>query len=840
LILLGISAYRIQSYFERRRQEAFPLSAVPVSSISVAPGFRLDLVYSAQAGEGSWASMTVDPQGRFIVSPEEVSPLQRLTVENGKFAKIEAINQPVTAAMGLLYAQGSLYLDCQGPEGRGLYRMIDNNGAFGAPKLLLPLDMSMFEHGAHAIALGPDKKLYVVCGDYTAPPTDLSPASPFRRFGDDQLLPRDEDPQGIGVGLPPSTGFVLRMDLDGNNCELFAGGTRNTYDIAFNADGELFGFDADAEYDFGLPWYRPIRVNHWISGADFGYREGTGKFPEYYEDTLPATLNVGIGSPTGVKFAPANCTFPPFYQNACFMEDWAYGRLFAVHFTPSGASYRATIETILHGSPLNMTALSFGADGALYFTTGGHVSESGLYRLTWAGGNLPALLKTPHELVGEKKAAEDRNIRRKLESFDGRPAAGAVDLIWPQLKSEDRWMRYAARVALESQDAGLWRERALTESNIFGGLTALLALARCGPQETQPELLSALDKFPFAGLTQEQTLLRLRVTELSFIRQGHPGSLMAKRIIDSLDPMYPSPSQNVNRELCQLLLYLDAPGAVGKTLELLRKAPTQEEQIYYVMRLRNITNGWTLAQRKEYFSWFLKDHEHAAHPLELLRSFKEISREYWNGNRLVAYLENFRQEAAASLSAEDRRLLASYLPPKPQPVASLVSTTPFVKNWKYSDLAPHLRRATKQRNIARGRNLFVRAQCVLCHRFGSEGGSFGPDLTAVGSRMTSSEILESILEPSKVVVQQYQNTLSTMKDGDVVLGRIIGDDADKVTMLVDGPTMNRKVVLKSNIRSRAASKISPMPEGLLNSMTESDIWDLVVALKTGIHSAAQP
>ena len=151
------------------------------------------------------------------------------------------------------------------------------------------------------------------------------PDSPHRHYADDQLLPRAEDGQGFGAGLKPPGGMVLRMDLDGRHCELFAAGTRNTYAVAFSPDGELFGFDSDMEWDWGTAWYRPIRINHWVSGGDYGFREGTGKFPEYYEDTLPSIMNVGIGSPTGVMFGtrrrfPAEIPHGPFS-----MEDWSYG-----------------------------------------------------------------------------------------------------------------------------------------------------------------------------------------------------------------------------------------------------------------------------------------------------------------------------------------------------------------------------------------------------------------------------------------------------------------------------------------------------------------------------------
>ena len=836
LVLLGVAAFRFQKYLKNQRELLTSGNPLLPSAIRVLPGFKVSLLHSTVEGEGSWIAMTFDAQGRVIISSQGREPMVRLTLSYGKVAKIDPILQPVGSAMGLLYAKNSLFLDCEGPKGRGIYRMADNGGTFSEPKLLRPLDMSMYEHGPHAIVLGPDEKLYVICGDHTGIPTDISPASPVRDCAEDQLLPRDEDPHGMSLLLPPWGGFVLRMDLNGNNCEMFAAGMRNTYDVAFNSDGELFGFDSDDEFEIGLSWYRPIRINHLVSGGDYGYRHGTGKFPEYYQDTLPGALNVGIGSPTGVKFAPTNCAFPPAFHDACFMGDWAYGRLFAVHFTPHGATYDAQIETVLQGTPLNITSLAFGPDGALYFITGGRKTLSGLYRLTYDGQIMPMPAKPPEELAAEKGSEEARRLRREAVAFQGKRDPHAVDFLWPLLASEDRWIRSAARVALESQDLILWKDRALRESNANAGLTALLALARCGGKSTQLDLFGALSKFQFPGLTMEQALLKLRVMELSFIRQGRPDSGLASNVIATLDPLYPSASESENHELCELLLYLDAPLAIAKTLALRDKAATQEEQIYYVMRLRNITKGWTLAQRKDYLGWFLKTPGKLAHPPELRRYFTDSGREYSDGDAVGPYLDNFRQESAATLNPSEREALAAFIPEKPKPPPIEAAGGKFVKAWRMEDLAPHLSSLKTGRHVARGRRVLIQAQCLLCHHFDYYGGSFGPDLTAVGSRMTPHDILESIIEPSKVVADQYQNTLFTFQDGDVLSGRVLGEDDKKLFVLSNGVPLTTMTLFKTNIVTRRLSKISPMPEGLVNAMTADEIMDLIACLQAGHRS----
>lgn len=805
--------------------------ATPAESIHVMPGFKVELLHSADPTEGSWISMVADPKGRLIISPQGDGQLLRVKLSHGKVAHIERIDQPVTSAMGLLYANKCLYVNGHGPGGIGIYRLRARRDQFEAPVLLRKMDGDG-EHGSHGLVLGPDKKIYVVSGNFTKVPGDILPSSPLRNYADDQLLPRANDGRGFGNGLLPPGGYVLRMDPDGSNAELFAAGTRNTYDIAFSPDGELFGFDSDMEWDWGASWYRPIRVNHWVAGGDYGFREGTGKFPEYYEDTLPANLDVGIGSPTGMEFA-TDSNFPRKYRGALFMLDWAYGRIFAAHLLPDGATYDMTIDTVLRGIPLNLTALAFGHDGALYFITGGRGTESGLYRLSYVGPAPKEPRKTAPQIQAEKQGKKARQIRHYLESFYGQTDAAVIDAIWPWLGSEDRWIRYAARTALEFRNPADWKDRALAETNTYAGLTALMALARCAPHETQRDLLLALRKFPLSSLNEEQQLLKLRVIELSFIRQGRPDPDLAKLAIEKLDAHYPAAGEAMNRELCQLLLYLQAPDAITKTLALLDKAKTQEEQTTYILHLRTISNGWTLEQRKHYLSWFSKSHDNLQHPPQLLQYFKDAGRDYSDGASLPTFLTNFQQDAIASLSPAEKAQLTEYLPSQTNATAAAAPAHKFVRDWKMPDVQGDLDKLKTGRSYSRGKKAFTEAQCILCHRFGKTGGSVGPELAAVSSRLNSHDILESILLPSKVVSELYQNTILSLKDGDDVIGRIVEENDQKLSVITD-PIKNTKVeVRKSNVLSRRLSKVSPMPEGLVNFMTKEEILDLIAYLQSG-------
>ncbi|MGI8964870.1 MAG: hypothetical protein ACR2H1_02150, partial [Limisphaerales bacterium] len=456
--------------------------------------------------------------------------------------------------------------------------------------------------GYHALVLGPDKMIYMMNGNHTKVPEGISETSPHKNFDEDFLLTRQWDAGGHAVGILAPGGHILRTDADGKKWELLLGGFRNSYDFDFNVDGEIFAFDSDMEWEWGMPWYKPTRILHCVSAADFGWRSGSAKWPASYADSLPAVVNIGLGSPTGVKFGTKS-NFPEKYKKALFAMDWSYGRIFAIHLQPNGASYTASVENFVKGKPLNVTDLQFGNDGAMYFITGGRGTQAGLYRVTFVGPEQKTreLHLTEKDL---KLADEQRKLRHDLEKFHGKKDAVAVAFAWPHLKSEDRFLRYAARIAIEAQDVALWKDRAINEKNPQGALTALLALARVGGKENQNDLLKALAKFPLADLDEDLKLQKLRVIELSFIRQGKPASEFAKIAIEKLSAQYPAKTEALNRELCQLLIYLEAPDVVEKTLALLDKAKTQEEQIHYIFHLRNLKTGWTLEQREKYFSWF--------------------------------------------------------------------------------------------------------------------------------------------------------------------------------------------------------------------------------------------
>ena len=124
------------------------------------------------------------------------------------------------------------------------------------------------------------------------------------------------------------------------------------------------------------------------------------------------------------------------------------------------------------------------------------------------------------------------------------------------------------------------------------------------------------------------------------------------------------------------------------------------------------------------------------------------------------------------------------------------------------------------------------AACLACHRFGGEGLFVGPDLTAIGARFDARAMLESILEPSRVIDDKYRNVAISTKQGDLIEGRLVAEKAKSLLVAPNPyqPSHTREIML-SAIATRKDSGFSPMPVGLLNSFSRGDVLDLLAVLQ---------
>ena len=812
--------------------------ATPIDRITAAKGFQVELLYSVPGAEqGSWANLCTDNKGRVIVS-DQFGGLYRITPPPiGKPVEPEAVEKvpaEIRGVNGMVWAFDALYVGVNDYEEKipsGLYRITDSNGDDQLDKVeMIRGIQSKSDHGVHAVVPTPDgKAFFLITGNNTLPP-EIEDSSPVRQvWGEDHLLPSMPDGRGHNRGVLAPGGIVYRVSPDGSSCEAYASGFRNIFDGAVNRDGELFTYDADMEYDFNTPWYRPTRICHVTSGAEFGWRNGAGKRMPFYADNLPPVLDIGPGSPTGMTFG-YGAKFPAKYQDALFALDWSWGKLYAIHLKPDGSSYSATKEEFVTGAPLPITdAIIHQQDGAMYFTIGGRRVQSGLYRVTYTGDESTELVKAAPVV------SDERRQRHALEAFHGKQDPQAIAAAWPALSDKDRFIRFAARTAVEHQPTDTWADKALSESDPAKQVEALLALARVTgvcPQHRKDDtpavdttmrdkLLEAVVAIDASALDHTSQLTLQRATQIILNRFGRPDETLVSKLIASFDPLFPAETTEANWLLCETLAFLQSPTAAAKSIALIEQAPAQEEQMQYARSIRMLTAGWTPELHTAYFEWFLK------------------AANYKGGASFDKFIEFIRNDAVASLTEAEKTSMAELLAKKPEQKSVLENLgaifvgRPTTK-WTLEELSASAATDLKERDFANGRKMFAAAACYACHRFDNQGGMTGPDLTSAGRRYSAHDLLDQVINLSKVINEQFSAITVLTAAGLTHTGVIVNLNGDSMTINTDLTNPNQQVSIdRKEIEELIVSKVSPMPEGLFNKMTRTEVLDLVAYLISG-------
>ena len=359
----------------------------------------------------------------------------------------------------------------------------------------------------------------------------------------------------------------------------------------------------------------------------------------------------------------------------------------------------------------------------------------------------------------------------------------------------------------------------------------------------------------FIKLSESQQLDLLRAFELVFTRMGRPDAAQKTSVATYLSPQFPAKSNSMNRELSKLLVYIDAPQAVEKTMALLAIAKDEDaaqksisesadlimrnpqygmdiagmlakippfQQTWYANVLSQAKNGWTADLREKYFQWF----------------YKAFS--YKGGHSFVGFIDNARKTALANVPKEKfayfNEISGDSIVNFSRSGLDIGAVRPKGpgRDWELKEALAVVDSGSGTRNFEHGKAMFAASLCLSCHQIKGEGGVAGPDLSQLGTRFSSKDMLESIIEPSKTISDQFGATVFYLKEGGSVIGRLIRQD-DVKYYISQNPfaTQTIRELNKKQVSRTRVSEISPMLGGMINSLNGEELKDLIAYLKSG-------
>lgn len=242
------------------------------------------------------------------------------------------------------------------------------------------------------------------------------------------------------------------------------------------------------------------------------------------------------------------------------------------------------------------------------------------------------------------------------------------------------------------------------------------------------------------------------------------------------------------------------------------------QQTYLATVLGGATTGWTPELHNEYFTW-IQD------------AFK-----YKGGRSYVGFIDRARKMALTHVAKSDFDKYnelsgASMLTGNGNDLVNTdIQPTGPGRRWTVEEAEPMMANLSG-RDLANGKAMFAATQCLSCHALGGQGGVIGPDLTQLGTRFSPKDILEATINPSDEISEQYVASVLELKDGSSVMGRVINEDETSYSISQNpfSPDVLRKVA-KSNVSTIKDSKISVMMPGMINSLNEEELKDLMAYL----------
>ncbi len=646
-------------------------------------------------------------------------------------------------------------------------------------------------------------------------------------FGKDWTLTGSDGVQVSGRG----EGGVFRCTPDGKNLRRIARGFWNPFGLLVRKDGEIFAAEND-------PGSRPpCRLLNIVEGADYGYQWVYGSAPVHpfvaWNGELRGTL--GMIHPCG----EGPCAVVEL-GGGVMIPSWSDHRIDYYPLTRKGAGYASERIALVKGSDFfRPVCMAPGPDGAFYLTD-------------WVFHSYPIHQRGRlWKLEIDKAAAEAGWLKPDPDPLND-AARLAKDLRSGQAKhdtaqllalarGDDPYLADAALTALARASSG-WTPDTLKQFAPEDRVWAFVALRRVDLNDGKwvRALLNDPDpeiRFECLRWIADAVLVEFMPEVEALLSDAALDFRLFEAALAAWNTLRGEPGAGVTNPevLVERITHPQTPAHIKGYA--LRLAPATHKQI-------------TVSLLRELLS--------ANDPALSLEAVRTLAARNANDARdTLAGIATDETQTAALRAEAVSGLALSTKPDHQTLLANLAADTnadtalrdearralrftghdtSFVMSTDrpaFDDTAAWLARLDAlpgQPDPEAGRRLFFHpkvALCATCHRHGGRGGVLGPDLTLAARQGDRAALLISILEPHREVAPQYYPSLVKLKDGTEFTGILLRSSGTEVFRDLSG---KERSFPKTDILERTELKTSLMPAGLVTSLTDEELRDLLAFL----------
>ncbi|MCP4857315.1 MAG: c-type cytochrome [Fuerstiella sp.] len=683
-------------------------------------------------------------------------------------------------------------------------------------------------------------------------------------------------PDGTAVS-GTGEGGIFRCSPDGTGLRRIARGFWNPFGICVRADGEMFASEND-------PGERPpCRLLHVVENGDYGYQRSYG--PEAHHPFVAWNGELRGTLPMIHPSGEAPCGVLPLGRGL-LVSSWSDHRIDFFLLRREGASFAAERMALVQGGRYFRPGCIASADGAQggsgrkrawYLTdwVDGRYQAHGFGRLwkleidldkaDWAGTLEPEPLTEKARLAGDLRSGTATHDRTALLQL---------------ANDEDPFLARAALLAL-SRRASKWAPNDVAGWTAVNRVQAVLALklAEASPDDWVHWFLADED-----ADVQFETLrwiadARLQAFQSDVEQMLNDSELDYRRFeaaIATWNTLQGKPEEGIRNPEMLLERVQDSGSTQKLRAYALRMLPTQPRAAAAadVSPVQKFPKGLTLKMLKNLLS--VNDETLSREVVRTLAGNPPVSHVLLA--RIAADPQRsvmLRADAVAGLAAvaeqhedlllqlagDDERVVREealrclrFGKRSPEQLRQLQ-----VLSKKHDESADLFRAILVPKSLAtsrppltdtqawlaaldaieipadaeNGRRIFHHARlalCSNCHRHSGRGNVVGPDLSGVNNRKDRTWLLQSILEPSRQMAPEYQPRTIILNDGRTFTGIRLRSSTKEAMRDTNG---QNRTFDRNDIESMVESTVSFMPTGVVNSLTDRELRDLIVFLEQG-------